>query len=72
MVTVLFVVGCEEEYGGDDCPDFDQVGVGRLAVFDLKVFSFRFKKRGQFFRRHAVIDGLLAFVDGLSALVVVN
>ena len=59
---------CKVEEGGDDCPDFDQVGVGRLAVFDLEVFSCHFKKCGQFFRRHVVVDGLSAFVDGLSAL----
>ena len=69
MVPVLFVVGCKEEDGGNEYPDFDQVGVGRLAVFDLKIFSCRFKKRGQFLWRHVVLDGLLEFIDGLSALV---
>ena len=38
MVPVLFVVGCKEEDGGDDCPDLDQIGVVRLAVFELEVF----------------------------------
>ena len=70
MVPVLFVLGCKEEDEGDDCPDFDHVGVGRLAVFDLEVFSCRFKKHGEFFQRHAVVDGLLAFVYGLSELIV--
>ena len=60
VVNFLFVIGCDEEDGGDDCPDFDQLGVGRLAVFDLKVFSCRFKKHGQFFWRHVVMDGLSA------------
>ena len=60
MVSILFVVGFEEDDGGDECPDFDQVGVGRLAVFDLEVFSCRFEKRGEFFWRHVVVDSLLA------------
>ena len=70
MVPVLFVIGCKEEDGSDDCPYFYQVGVGRLAVLDFEVFSYRFKKRGQFFRIHVVVDGLSTFVDGLLALVV--
>ena len=62
LVSVLIVIGCKEEDGGDGCPDLDQVGVGRLAVFDLKVFSCRFKKCGKFFRRHDFMDGLLALL----------
>ena len=38
VVNFLFVIGCDEEDGGDDCPDFDQVRLGRLAIFDPKVF----------------------------------
>ena len=59
VVSVLLIVRREEEDGGDDGSDLDQVGVGWLAVFDLKVFSCRFKNRGKFFRRHGVGAGLL-------------
>ena len=45
-------MGFEEEDGGDRRPDLDQVGLGRLAVFDLEGLSFRFEYRGYFFRRH--------------------
>ena len=69
MFPVLLVVGCDEEDEGDICPDFYQVGVSRFAVFDLEVFLCRLKKRGQFFRRHIIVDGLSAFVDGLSVLI---
>ena len=43
MVSLLLVIGCKEEDEVDDPPDFDQVGVDRLAVFDLKDISCRFE-----------------------------
>ena len=58
VVYVLLIVMSKEEDGGDDGSDLDQVGVGWLAIFDLKVFSCRFEERGKFFRRHGVGDGL--------------
>ena len=58
MVSVLLMVGSEEEDGGDDGSDIDQVGVGWLAVFDLEVFLCRFKERGKFFSRNGVGAGL--------------
>ena len=74
VVPVLFVVGCKEEDGGDDCPDFDQACVGRLAVFDLKVFSWRFKKCGQFCWRHVVVDGpsALLMAVGVDCLMLIR
>ena len=62
VVSILFIVGSKEEDGGDDGSDLDQVGVGWLAVFDLKVFSCRFEERGKFFRRHGVRVGLSALL----------
>ena len=59
-VPVFLIVRSEEENVGDDGSDIDQVGVGWLAVFDLKVFLCRFEERGKFFRRHGVGDGLSA------------
>ena len=53
-------MGFEEEDGGDRRPDLDQVGLGRLAVFDLEGLSFRFEYRGYFFRRHVADYGLSA------------
>ena len=46
LVSVILIVGCKEEDGGDYCYDLDYVGVGRLAVFDLEVSSFHFEERG--------------------------
>ena len=48
MVSLLLVIGCKEEDGVDDPSDFDQAGVDRLAVFDLKGLSCRFEYRGEF------------------------
>ena len=58
VVSVLLIIRSEEGDGGDDSSDLDQVGVGWLAVFDLKVFSCRFEEHGIFFRRHGVGAGL--------------
>ena len=60
VVSVLLAVGCEEEDGGHDCSDLEQVGIVRLAVNDPEVFLCRFEERGYFSRRHIVGDGLLA------------
>ena len=60
VVSVLLIVGSEEENEGDDGSDLYQVGVGWLAVKDLEVFLCRFEERGKFFRRHGVGAGLLA------------
>ena len=58
MVSIILVIGCKEEDGGDDLPDLDQVGIVRLAIFDLEGLSCRFEKRGELFRRHVVNDGM--------------
>ena len=60
VVSVLLIVGSEEENEGDDGSDLYQVGVGWLAVIDLEVFLCRFEERGKFFRRHGIGAGLLA------------
>ena len=60
LVSVLLVLGSEEEYGGDGGSGIDQVGVGWLDVFDLEVFSRCFEERGNFFRGHGVGAGLSA------------
>ena len=60
MVSLHLVIGCEEEDGGDDRPNLDQLGIGRLDVFDLEGFLCCLKNRGEFFRQHFVDDGLLA------------
>ena len=62
VITVLIIVHSEEEDGGDDCSDLDQLGVGWLADFDLKVFSCCFEERGKFFSRHGVGDDLPALL----------
>ena len=54
VVAVFLIVRNEEEDGGDNSLDLDEVGVSWLAFFDLKVFSSCFKERGKFFRRHGV------------------
>ena len=54
VVSVLLMVGSEEEDGGDGGSDLDQVGFGWLAVFNLEVFLCRFEERGKFFSRHGV------------------
>ena len=59
VVPVLLIVHSKEEDVGDDGSDFDQVGVGWLDGFDLKVFSSCFKERIKFFRWHGVRAGLL-------------
>ena len=58
MVSFLLIVRSEEENGGDYGSDIGQVGVGWLAIFDLKVFLCRFEESGKFFRRHGVGAGL--------------
>ena len=58
VVYVLLIVRIEEEDGGDDGSDIDQLGVGWLTVFDLKVFLCCFEERGNFFRQHGVGAGL--------------
>ena len=58
VVSVLLIVMSKEEDEGNDGSDLDQVGVGWLAIFDLKVFSCRFEERGKFFRRQGVGAGL--------------
>ena len=57
VVSVLLIVRSEEEDGGNEGSEIDQVGLGWLAVFDLKVFLCRFKERGKLFRRHVVEAG---------------
>ena len=80
VVAVLLIVWSEEEHGGDNRLDLDEVGVGWLAVFDLEVFSRFFEERRKFFRQHGVRSGLSAWswspiwpvgvvVSGLSAFV---
>ena len=58
VVSVILIIRSENEDGGDDGSDLDQVGVGWLDVFDFKVFLCRFEERGKFFRRHGVGAGL--------------
>ena len=60
VVPVFLIARSEEEDGGDDGSDLDQVGVGWLAVFDLEVFLCCFEEREKFFRRHGVGSGLSA------------
>ena len=62
VFVVFLIVLSEEEYGGDNGLDIDKVGVGWLAVLDLKVFSSCFEDRGKFFRRHGVRSGLSAWL----------
>ena len=50
VVAVFLVVRSEDEDGGDNGSDLDEVGVGWLAVFDLDVFSGCFVERGNLFR----------------------
>ena len=50
VASVSLIVLNEEEDGDDDGYDIEQIGVGWLAVFDLKVFSCCFEERGKFFR----------------------
>ena len=57
VVPVFLIVRSEEEDGGDDGSDLDQVGVGWLDVFDLEVLLCCFKECGRFFRRHGVGAG---------------
>ena len=59
MVSVILVVGIEEEDGGDDRSDLDQVGVVWLAVFDLEVFLCHPEEGGKLFRSHGVRASLL-------------
>ena len=58
VVSVFLIVCSKEVDGGDEGSDLDQVGVGWLDVFDLKVFSSCFEERGKFFRQHGVGSGL--------------
>ena len=62
VVSVLLMVRSKEEDECDNGSDLDQVGVGWLAFFDLKVFPCRFEEGGKFFRRHGVGAGLLALL----------
>ena len=61
VVAVLLIVWIKDEYGGDNGSNLDKEGIGWLVIFDLKVFSSCFKKRGKFFRRHGVRSGLSAW-----------
>ena len=61
VVAVFLIERSKEEDGGDNGSDLDEVGVGWLTVFDLKVFSNCFEERGKFFRRHGVRSSLLAW-----------
>ena len=78
MIAVLLIVRSEEEDRGENGSDLDEVGVGWLSVFDLKLFSRCFEDRGELFGRHGVRSCLLAWswiliwpdsvvVSGLSA-----
>ena len=61
VVAVLLIVWSEEEHGGDNGLDLDEVGVGWLAVFDVEVFLRFFEERRKFFRRHGIQSGLSAW-----------
>ena len=50
LVAVFLIVRSEEEDGGDNGSDIDEVGVGWLAVFDLEVFLICFEESGKLFR----------------------
>ena len=54
VVAVFLIVRSKEENRGYNGSDIDEVCIGWLAVFDLKVFSRCFEERGKFFRRHGV------------------
>ena len=44
VISVLLIVGSEEEDGGENGSDLDEVGVGWLAVFDLELFLSYFRR----------------------------
>ena len=46
MISVLLIVRREEEDGGENSSDLDEVGVGWFAVFNLELFSSCFEERG--------------------------
>ena len=54
VISVLFIVRSKDEDGGENDLDIDKVGVGWLAVFDLKIFLSCLEERGDFFWRHGV------------------
>ena len=60
VVPIFLILRSEEEDGGDEGSDLDQLGVGWLAVFDLEVILCCFEEHGKFFRGYGVGAGLSA------------
>ena len=60
VVVVFLIIQSEEEDGGENGSDINEVGVGWLAVFDLEVLSSCFEERGKFSGRHGAQSGLSA------------
>ena len=80
VIAVILIIRSEEEDGGENGSDIEEVGVGLLAVFGLELLSSCFEERGEFFGRHGVRSCLSAWswipiwpvgvvVSGLSAFV---
>ena len=60
LINMFLIVRNEEEDRSENGFDLDEVGVGWLAVFDLKVFLSCFEESGKFFGQHGVQSGLSA------------
>ena len=69
VVPVFLIVWSEEEDGGEDGSNIDQLGVGWLAVFVLlqRAWKILQAKWCQIWPVRIVVNGLSVFVDGLSA-----